>query len=230
MAKKGQPKWDLGQDYRSGLKAYELAQEFKAQLDPRLPAGLLEGLKEDLAAISMIEGEAGAEVDEIKGYTGTQNQHCRKGVEFASAVREALKRGKASSDVLKAAGVGGRMNEGKVSSVVAGVAAIVKAYEKFPEEFRRAGVLPADIEAAGRILVSLNAADMTQETAKVTKTGSTSARNTLRKRVEAAVDTIRGAGIMEFRDNKSTAARFAALVPPGGKPPKNPPPTEEKKA
>jgi len=48
--------------------------------------------KEDLAAVSRIEGEAQAEIDEIKGYTGTQAQHCKSGAAFAAAVREALKR------------------------------------------------------------------------------------------------------------------------------------------
>jgi hypothetical protein len=46
-----------------------------------------------LAAVSRIEGEAQAEIDEIKGYTGTQAQHCKSGAAFAAAVREALKRG-----------------------------------------------------------------------------------------------------------------------------------------
>ena len=119
--------------------------------------------------------------------------------------------------------MGGKVNEGKVASIIEAVMAVLAAYEKFPEVFRRAGVLPADMEKGKKILVSLNAADMTQETAKVTKTKSTAARNTLRRRVEDTVDAIRGAGMLEFCEKPAVAARFAALVPAGGKSPKKPP-------
>jgi hypothetical protein len=45
MAKKAVPKWDQGDDYRAGMKAYELAMAYQGVLQPRLPGGLLEGLK-----------------------------------------------------------------------------------------------------------------------------------------------------------------------------------------
>ena len=37
MVKKEITKWDYREDYLAGLKAYELAREFKAALEPRLP-------------------------------------------------------------------------------------------------------------------------------------------------------------------------------------------------
>ena len=217
MPKKDQPKWDPGQDYRSGLKAYELAKEFKKQLEPRLPAGLLEGLKEDIDVISSMEGDSKTKVVELKGFTGTQGQHLKRGETWTSAVREALKRGKAPADVCKAAGVGSKFGSGVVAAVAASIATVINAYEKFPEAFRGAGVLPSDIETGKRILVSLNSSDLIQETKKVSNTQATAGRNALRKRVEATVDMIRGMGMLEFQETPAIAARFKALVPPKGK-------------
>jgi len=82
MEKRVFPKWKTGEDYRAGVKAYELAREFNDKLEPRLPAGLLDGLKEDLDAISRIEGEAQAEKDKLKGYSGTQEENCKKGADY----------------------------------------------------------------------------------------------------------------------------------------------------
>lgn len=216
MPGKAKPKWEPGQDYRSGLKAYELAQEFKTELEPRLSSGLLQGLKEDLEALSKAGDEGQAKVVEIKGFTGTQDAHSAQALRWSSAVREALKRGGVDADVKKAAGVGSRFTASRVDAVIAAVNSILRAYEKHPDAFRASGVLPEDIEAGKRLLVSLNAADLVQETAKAKKTQSTAARRALRNRVESAVDRIRGAGMLHFHGKPAVAARFAALVPGKG--------------
>ncbi|NMC00167.1 MAG: hypothetical protein GYA35_07800 [Thermoanaerobaculaceae bacterium] len=217
MRKKDEPKWELGATYRAGVKALELANEFRKQLEGRLPAGLLDGLKEDLDLLSRAEGEAQAEIDKLKGFTGTQMENARKGADFCSFVKEALKRGKASKDCQKAAGVGTKMNQKKVSSIIGGVMAIIDAYAKFPEEFRKSGILASDIENGKKIMVSLNASDLLQESAKAQKKQTTAQRNALRKRVESAIDTIRGAGMLHFLTKPEIAARFEELIPKKGR-------------
>jgi hypothetical protein len=229
MAEAKKPKWDPGQDYRAGLKAYELAQEFKTEIEPRLPAGLLEGLKEDVSTLGSIAGEGKTKVVEIKGFTGSQNQAISGAGEWAASVREALKRGKAPKDVQKAAGVGSKFHS-TVDSAAASANSVLLAYEKYTGAFRDAGVLPDDI-AEGKVLVAaISSAEMTQETAIAKKTASTTGRKSLRIRVEDAVDRIRGAGIMQFRKNKpETAARFEALVPVRGGGGDDAPPAEPPK-
>jgi hypothetical protein len=213
MKRETKPKWDGGQDYRAGLKAYELAQEFKDVLEPRLGPGTLDGLKEDLDALAQAGDQTAAKITELKGYTGSQDEMLRRTAAWTGAVREALKRGKAPKDVLKAAGVGGTFREGRVDSALASLNALIAAYGRFPDEFRACGVLPDDLEAGKKILISLNAADLDQESFKASKPATTAQHNALRKRIEAAVDRIRGAGILHFHDTPTTAARFAALVP-----------------
>ena len=216
MAEAKKPKWDPGQDYRAGLKALELAQEFKTEIEPRLPAGLLEGLKEDVITLAGIAGENKTKVIEIKGFTGSQNQAITGACEWSASVREALKRCKAPSDVQRAAGVGSKFQP-TVDSAAASANAILLAYEKFTAAFRDAGILPDDIAEGKALAAAVSSAEMTQETAITKKSTSTTGRNALRMRVEGAVDRIRGAGVMQFRRKKpEIAARFEALVPPGG--------------
>jgi hypothetical protein len=98
---------------------------------------------------------------------------------------------------------------GKLRSVASGSRAV-------PDACRGAGALPDDMEKGKRLLVSLSSADIVQETAKISNTKTTTGRNALRKRVEDAVDRIRGAGMLHFHDKPAVATRFAALVPAKG--------------
>lgn len=210
------PKWDASHDYRAGLKAYELAQEFKVELGPRVPAGLLEGLHEDLNTLSAAGDQRQTKIAEVKGFTGGEKQAREKAAALASSIRESLRRAKAPASVLKSTGVGTKFQATSVEGATASLTTVVDAYEKNPDPFREAGVLPEDMDAARALLAALSAADRNQETAKIKKTQTTVQRNALRMRVEAAVDRIRGVGILHFRDQPATAARFAALVPGGG--------------
>lgn len=72
------------------------------------------------------------------------------------------------------------------------------------------------MEAGTGYVAALNSADLAQETVKVHKTFTTRDRNALRRRIEAAVDRIRAAGVLQFHRQPATAALFAALVPPKG--------------
>jgi hypothetical protein len=215
MRKKGDPKWDYRDDYLAGLKSYELAQEFRAAVEPRLPGGLLDALKKDLDALEAPGEENQSKVARVRGFTSTQEQAAEKALLWCSTVREALKRGRAPTDVKKAAGVGMNFSRGKVEAVVASARTVQDAYARFPEAFRAVGVLPADMKNGERLASALIYADLNQETEKVKKTQTTSARNALRKRIEDAVDRIRAAGLLQYNlTQPATAARFTALVPP----------------
>ncbi len=210
------PKWDQGHDLRAGIKALELATEFKEQLGPRLPKDLLSRLEGDVKALSAAGDEGKVKVTELKGYTGSTQNACEQANRWASSIREALKRGNAPSDVLKAAGVGGKFYVNSVESMIASLSAVLAAQEKYGAAFAAGGVLPEDVEEGKRLLASLSATDMVQEAAKAKKLSGTSARYDLRKRIEQAVDHIRGAGMLHFYGQPAIANRFAALVPPQG--------------
>jgi hypothetical protein len=213
MAKREFPKWQQGDDYKAGMKAYELAMAYQGVLQPRLPGGLLEGLKEDLDSLAMAGGENKTEVAGVKGYTGTQGQALEEATAWCSAIRENLKRGHAPEDVKKAAGVGTTFSGGKVAGAIAALNAILQAYDRFPDAFREAGLLPEDMTTGKTLLGALAGAEAAQESAIGKKSLTTAARNARRKRIEAAVDRIIGISGPAFLKDPSTAALFRALIP-----------------
>jgi hypothetical protein len=213
MAKREFPKWQQGDDYKAGMKAYELAMTYQAVLQPRLPGGLLQGLKEDLDSLAMAGGENKTKVAGVKGYTGTQGQALEEAAAWCSAIRENLKRSHAPTDVQKAAGVGTRFTGGKVGGAIAALNAILQAYDRFPDAFREAGLLPEDMTTGKTLLAALAGAEAAQESAIGKKSLTTAARNARRKRIEAAVDRIIGIAAVAFVKDPSTAALFRALIP-----------------
>ena len=65
VMKNGMPKWDQGEDYTVGLKAYELAGKYKKVLEPRIPSGLIEGLKEDVDTLGGLSAVLAGHVPEV---------------------------------------------------------------------------------------------------------------------------------------------------------------------
>lgn len=229
MATKSEmPKWEQGLDYTIGLKAFELAGKYKKALEPRIPSGLIEGLKEDVDKLGAMGGENPKATARVKGFTGSQKDALIAAFKWCLVIREALKRGKAPDAVKKAAGVGALFPNRRVSVGVAAVNAIVETYDRFPEEFRVCGVLPDDMNEGRSLLVTLQSADAGQEAEKLNKKSATAARNALRMRIEAAVDRIIGAAGMAFLGQPDVLKLFTDLIPGTGK--KKAKPAEEKKA
>jgi hypothetical protein len=223
MAEAKRPKWDQGEDYRVGLAAYELAGKYRKALEPRIPSGLLEGLKEDLDTLGSIGAEKKKGVARVMGFTGSQKDALKKAFGWCLVVREALKKGKAASEVKKAAGVGMLFPGQQVGVCVAALNAIIETYGRFPEVFRSCGVLPEDMDEGKSLLIALQTADITQENEKTKKKESTQGRNALRMRIEDAVDRIIGGAGMAFKDKPDVLTLFTDLIPGSGKPPKKPP-------
>jgi hypothetical protein len=217
MTKTENPKWESAEDYRVGLQCYELAMKYRKRLDPRLPAGLLEGLKEDLDRLGSIGEEAPKTVARVKGFTGSQEEALKHSFVWCLAIRDALKRGKASEAVKKAAGVGGLFPKKRVSVAIAAVNAIVETYDRYPDVFRNCGVFPEDITEGKNLLNILQGADATQEAEKVKKKETTTLRNALRIRIEKGVDRIIGAAGMEFIKEPDILKLFIDLIPGKGK-------------
>ena len=223
MAKVDQPKWDQSQDYTVGLEALELAGKYKKALEVRLPAGLLEGLKEDVDRLGAIGAEKRKGVARVKGFTGSQNEALKEAAKWCLAVRDALKKGKAPESVKKAAGVGMIFPNRGVSVAVASLNAVLETYERFPDIYRTCGVLPDDLTEGKSLLTALQSADAEQEGEKTKKKETTQGRIALRLRIEAAVDRIIGGAGMAFKDQPEVLKLFADLIPgTKKKPPKKP--------
>jgi hypothetical protein len=217
MPKAGLPKWEQTVDYRVGLAAYELVTKYKKNLEVRLPAGLIEGLKEDLDALGSVGAEKKKGVARVKGFTGSQSEALGRAFTWCVAVRDALKKGRAPEAVKKAAGVGMLFPNKRVSVCVAAVNAIVETYDRFPEVFRTSGVLPEDMNEGKSLLAALQGADAEQEMEKTRKKDTTKGRNALRIRIEESVDRIIGAAGIAFKDQPDVSKLFTDLTPGTGK-------------
>jgi hypothetical protein len=100
-----------------------------------------------------------------------------------------------------------------VGGAIAALNAILQAYDRFPDAFREAGLLPEDMTTGKTLLAALAGAEAAQESAIGKKSLTTAARNARRKRIEAAVDRIIGIAAVAFVKDPSTAALFRALIP-----------------
>ncbi|MFB3852141.1 MAG: hypothetical protein ACE14Q_09515 [Acidobacteriota bacterium] len=217
MAKVEKPKWSLSQDYSIGMKAYELALKYRKNLEPRVPSGFFDGMKEDLDRLGSIGKESITTRAGVKGFSGTQEEALKQGINWCSRVREALKRGRAKEDVQKAAGVGAKFSRNSVYAVTAAMNAIFNAYDKYRQAFLDCGILPEDMDKGKTIISALETADEEQERKKAKTKETTASRNALRVRIEAAVDRLIGAANTAFMDKPDILKLFADLVPGGGR-------------
>lgn len=228
VVKLERPKWDQSNDYLVGLETLELVKIYKKALETRIPSCLLQGLTEDLSTLGAMGEEKKKNVALVKGFTGTQAEALKAGINWCSLVREALKRGRAKEEVKKAAGVGMVFSRGSVPAVTAALNAIISTYDCFADVFRDCGVLPDDIAVGKSLLMALQQADADQEAEKIKKKEMTQSRNALRLRIENAVDRVVGAAGMAFAGQPDVLKLFTDLIPGNGR--KKAKPAEEKKA
>jgi len=220
-------KWSSSQLQSMGREALSLVKEFRAVIEPRLPAGLIEGLENDLGGFDDKRANASNARGTLKLATRLQDEAVAHAVEFLSAARSSVMRAKASPVQREAFGTKRAYNVNNVGSVVAALDAFVNGAEKFPEFTRTAGVLPADLELARSLRAALVSADQSQEAQKSKRKEPTAERNAAQLRIEDAIDAIINAGRLAFMTKPEIASRFRALVPASpAKSPKKPAPAK----
>lgn len=195
-----------------GNKALALARQHLKAVEPRLPAGLLAGLEEDIASLTERRTAVKRARVRSKLATVTQNQLLREIVAMISAVQGAARR---RSD-LKAAqkrayGVGVRYGHRSVTAVSAVGSAIVDRASKHPEEARDLGLLDVEVAALRELLTKLNAQDQAQQKLIAERPLTTAARNRATRRVYEAIKRIAGTGAIAFAQDASRRAQFDAL-------------------
>lgn len=217
MASKTNTKWPTSDLSRIGRGALALALEQRVALEPRLPAGLLDGLAADLDAFDGKRTAAVIASEALRAATRTQNAAARTALDFLSATRGAVARNGASAAERAAFGLSLRPNANKIATVVAGLDAFVDGATRFPDVARDCGLLPADLDQARALRTALSTADADQETRKQTRKAPTAERVALQRRIEKAVDAIAAAGAVAFLLDPGLVQRFRALIPASAK-------------
>jgi hypothetical protein len=199
---------------RAADQGVELAKKDRTKLEQRLPAGAIDGLAQDAGLLA--EKTSGSVTARAQKKASTQKQNVT-GAQVrrrVMAMRSALQRTGAESEVLKAAGVGRKLPANSVKAALAAADMLIVASAKFPDAMREAGVLSKDVETLTGLAGALRAADSAQEGQMVAAKLSTAERKTVQRRVEATLMRIIAAAELEFvEDNPERVKQYQALVP-----------------
>ncbi len=202
-----------------------LAEEFKAQLEPRLGAGVLDGLRCYLEEFDGKRAEASNALGTLKLATREQEEAVAHAIALLSVGRRALVRAGANVTQRQAFGITKKYDAKVVGSVVAALDSFLVGAGKYPELTRAAGMLSSDLDEMKALRDGLIAADQSQEAKKSARKEPVLQRNAAQKRIERAIDDIVNAGLLAFVKDPATSRRFAELVPSARRPaPKRPPP------
>lgn len=215
MATKG--KWSSSVVESVSGEAQSLFAEFKAQLEPRLAAGLIDGLSADTAEFLGKRVEAGNALNTLKTATKEQNAAIAHALAVLRPARASVN-ATTAKEKSGAFGVSKAINADKVTSVLEAVEGFLHGAAKYPEVVRGAGLLTADLEGLRAVATSLATADRAQEKQKQARKAPTLNRNALQARIEGAIAAISRAGQIAFVGKPDTAERFKGLIPSSSKP------------
>jgi hypothetical protein len=194
------PKRDFSAVTQRGRKALDLASAHQAAIEPRLPAGTLDGLAADLQKLGAVVPGALVTRSAAKTATRSQNEALAQGYALVTAIRMSVQRHGAAADVRAAYGVGMKTNPTVVKQVAAGITLILERAAAKPGEAAELGILQKDLLALGEDLKAITVADGEQEQARAGAPGATKERNRTANRILGAVDVIaggRGGGLCE---------------------------------
>jgi len=197
-----------------GLKALNLAILHQAVIEPRLPAGTINGLTSDLDALGVVVPGAQQVQRESQTATAEQRAALRKGYARVRAVRSAVRKSGAPKDVQRAYGVGQYVNPTLVRDVKSMLKQIIDRAMAEPAEAAGFGIIKKDIDAMSATYQMITDVDKEQNQKRASAPLSTKARNRTANRILKAVALISGAGMLEFVDAPEHREDFEALKSP----------------
>ncbi len=204
-------RWSVDQTIRAGEGLHPLAVQHRAALEARLPAGFIEGVAADLAAIRGLAAGAVVERKDRSGATISQNDAVKNGAALVTSLRRLLRSGASKDKQLqKAFGVGLDVKP-TVSSVEKALGLVIAAASRNEAAVRAAGVLPDDVVSARNLLAALTGADASQEQKKLTAKQATAAVGEVHSRLSdnlAHLESIARAALP-----RAQATQFIALIP-----------------
>jgi hypothetical protein len=178
------PRWSAAVLLRAAEGLHPLAVKHRSVLEPRLPAGFIDGLKADADAVRAAFDAAIDSRGTKRGATISQNEAMANGVRLIGSIRALVRTGQPNARQLwRDIGVGAKPN-GSIGRVTAGLTRILNAATRFPAELRAAGVLQTDLDQARAAPDALVAADSTQEQKKLSSKQATQHLTAARVRLE----------------------------------------------
>jgi hypothetical protein len=214
------PKMDVEQTKQRGARALELAVQYRTQVEPRLPAGTIDGLRTDLAAVNVVVPNADGARVQKRAATATERAAATAIVRHIGHLTDAVKHAHAGDKaVLRAWGVGARINAEVTRTVLARGDQVVARARAFPAEMRAAGILDVDVTALDTALTGLRGADSNQAVIVSSAKDATRERNETLVRIQMATHNVAVVGRVAFSAeyDAATIALFSALLVPVGR-------------
>jgi hypothetical protein len=202
-------------DTSAGTKAYALAGQYQAALDPRLPAGTVANLAADLATLG-----ADPLPTPPPGQTPPATpppslaEAMATAVTLITALHEAIRGAQPKADVRKAYGASSKTPTKEAKALLADGEKIVTQAQANPSQALSLGILPTDVAALVQALSDLTVAENLAKGKSGGAGGSTGKeRHAAEVRMHEAVARISGVGVLAFATNAAVRAEFAALKP-----------------
>jgi len=213
MTDKTKPRWPLPDAVRRGQDALVLCIEYRATLEPRLSAGLIARIEEDLGLLEGSPADRQAAKTVKKGKTGAERDLASEGHDWVMLVRNLAQRSTGiAAGTLTALGVGENISDKNTNAVQGAMGAILAALDADPDLPPKLGLVPDDLEEARALASALGGADQAQTASENVRKAKTFDKNVTQLRLEAAVDEVSSRGQMAYRKDAVVRARFAALV------------------
>jgi hypothetical protein len=212
MGKATRPRTSAAQANQKGLEAHRLATRDRAELEPRLGAGVIDGLAADLAALGMVVPGALQERAEKKAATQGQYGALEDLHRMISAIRTSVVNSDLPKSAQKSWAIGQPVQKRIAKSVISAGEQIAARVDAAPEEARAIGVLPADQAALKASIAAARGADDSQEAKKISAKAATRTRDETLTRISAAAKRIASVGLLAFRTSPTKLAEYEALL------------------
>jgi hypothetical protein len=198
-------------DTTAGTKAFALATTYKSELDPRLPAGIVESLAADLTTLGaspLSTNEAPVQTPAPPSLADAMTAVTT----LLSALHDAVRGAGAKAEVRKLYGVSSKALSHEGKALIAGGEKMVTQAQADPTQALSLGILPADVVTLVQALADLRAAEALARGTSGQGAGTTGKeRRAAERRMREAVARISGAGVLAFATNATVRAEFAAL-------------------
>lgn len=210
-------------DTTAGSAAYALALQHKPQIGPRLPAGTLDGLANDLTTLGAPPPPPDAPPLSPGGPPPAPPPPAAPPPSLADAMaavitlltafHEALATAKVKPSVRKAYGVSGKTPTKSVKALLADAQKLVTQAHANPAEALSLGILPDDIASLEAALNDLLAAESAAKGPMAKAGGNGAAKHAAAVRMREVTARIAGVGVLAFATNPAVRAQFEALLP-----------------
>lgn len=210
--KPGKASWPADVTISKGLDALDFAMANRADVEPRLSAGVLDGLAADLGLIGAKIPAALQKRLAIGVATQSERVSAATTKKLLAKLRRAVTQAPPGSVDGKAFGLGMRADDRVNKTIVAAGNVFLDQAARAPEQVRAAGIIAADVARLAAGIAELSGKNDAQGVAKRSSKAATRERDATLARIEQAVRSISAAGDLAYDDDpREEQAR--ALIP-----------------